>query len=201
MRVRSGLLTVFVSSLLATGGAHASGGEEGNAYADFAWYTLNFVLLVVALVYFARKPVQSFFADRRAEIQEQLQRAADALSAAEQRHTELQRQLVDLDRDLQDIRARTRARAESERDRLLADAKAAARRIENDARAAVEREVDRARAQLRHEASELAIEIAATRLQSQVDDRDRDRLIDEFIDHIETSASETSASAGTGDSR
>ena len=196
MRIVHGVLAALAGTLLTSGVARASGGEESHALADFGWYTLNFVLLVVVLVYFARKPIQSFFVDRREQIQDQLSRAAAALTAAEQRHLELQRQLVDLERDLQEIRTRTRERSESERDRLLADAKAAAQRIENDAKAAVEREIERARAELRHEASELAIEIATTRLQSQIDDSDRDRLVDEFIQHIENSNG-----AGTGGSQ
>lgn len=180
---------VLASSLLASSAANAAGGSEGNALADFGWYTLNFVLLLAALIFFARKPIKSFFADRRAQIQEQLEHASETLAAAERRNAELQRQLGDLDRDLQEIRERARERAESEGQRVLADANAAALRIENDAKAAVEREVERAREQLRQEASELAIEIATARLQSQIDDTDRSRLVDEFIDHIETSTS------------
>jgi len=190
------LLGVLTGSLLAASVAHASGGGEGNELADLGWYTLNFVLLVAVLVYFARTPIRSFFSDRRVQIQEQLSRAADALAAAEQRHAELQRQLVDLDRDLQEIRVRTRERAEVESNRMLAEAASAARRIESDARAAVEREVERARMQLRLEASELAIEIAATRLQRGIDDRDRERLLEEFIEHVEASNG-----AGPGASR
>ncbi len=187
MRVGLRFTAALASSLLSTGVANASGGGEDSALADFGWYTLNFAILIAVLIFFARKPVQSFFADRRAQIQEQLGHASETLAAAERRHAELQRQLVDLDRDLEQIRVRSRERAESEREHILADANAAAQRIENDAKAAVEREVGRAREQLRQEASELAIEIATTRLQSQIDDTDRNRLIDEFIDHIESS--------------
>lgn len=190
------LLGALTGALVVAGAAHASGGGEGNGLADLGWYTLNFALLVAVLVYLARTPIRSFFSDRRALIQEQLRRAADALTAAEKRHAELQRQLVDLDRDLQEIRVRSRERAQAECNRMLAEAAAAARRIEEDARAAVEREVERARMQLRLEASELAIEIAATRLQSGIDDRDRERLLEEFIHHVEAANG-----AGTGASR
>jgi len=179
---------------LETGVAHAAGGG-GNPLADLGWYTLNFAILVAALVYFARKPIQSFFSDRRTQIQEQLSHAADMLGESERRHAELQRQLAEIDRDLQEIRARSSERMESERERILADAHAAAQRIENDAKAAVEREVDRAREQLRQEASELAIEIATTRLQGQINDGDRDRLVDEFIDHIENTNSASTRSS------
>jgi F-type H+-transporting ATPase subunit b len=185
--VRFGRLFAAASVIFWAGAAYASGGEDGDAVKNFGWYTLNFVLLVAVLIYFAKKPIQSFLADRRGQIQEQLKNATETLAAAERRHAELHRQLVDLDTDLQEIRERARERTESERDRILADATAAAERIEADAKAAVDREIERARDQLRHEASELAIELASSTLTNQVEDTDRDRLIDEFIDHIESS--------------
>ena len=188
-RCTPAFLLVPVYLLLVAGAAQASGGGEEEGHSDFLWYTVNFILLVAVLVFFARKPVQGFFSDRRKEIQQQIASASATLSEAESRHAHLQRQLVELENELDEIRRTARLRAESERERILADARASAERIENDARAAVEREVARAREQLRLDASELAIELAATRLQSQIHDGDRDRLIDEFIDRIESGGS------------
>jgi F-type H+-transporting ATPase subunit b len=77
-------------------------------------------------------------------------------------------------------------RAAAEREHIVADANAAAERIRSDARAAVDQELRRARAELRREAAELAIEIAAQTLRTGVTDADRARLVDEFIETIES---------------
>ena len=45
------ILAAITSTLLSSGVANAAGGGEGNALADFGWYTLNFVLLLAALVH------------------------------------------------------------------------------------------------------------------------------------------------------
>ena len=76
-------------------------------------------------------------------------------------------------------------RAETEKQRILEEARAAAERIRSDARAAVDQELRRARDELRREASDLSIELAGEILRNQVTGTDRDRLMDEFIAKVE----------------
>jgi len=170
----------------------ASGGESAGW--DLIWRVVNLTLLLAVLVVFARKPTQAFFRDRRERIQGELQSAAQLRKQAELRYAKWQRQLVDLDAELERVRATARERAEAERERILADARAAAERIRSDAHVAVEQEVRRAREQLRDEASALSIQLASELLQAQVTDTDRDRLLDEFTAKIEQPSSNGSGS-------
>jgi F-type H+-transporting ATPase subunit b len=147
------------------------------------------VILVAVLVHFARKPIRDYFASRRSEIQSELKGAADQLSEAEATYSKWQRRLADLEAELQEIRATSSQRAEAERDKILSDAHATAERIRRDASVAVEMELRRAREELREEATQLAIELATERLEREVTDADRDRLLDEFIDRIEVTPS------------
>jgi len=174
-------------SVLMPVSALASGGES--VVEDLIWRVVNLALLLAVLFVFARKPIQAFFQDRRDRIQGELQSAAQLHKEAEQRYAKWQRQLVDLDSELERVRATARERAEAERDRILADARAAAERIRSDAHVAVEQEVRRARDQLREEASALSIQLASELLHAQVTDTDRDRLLDEFTAKIEQPSS------------
>ena len=174
-------------SVLMPVSALASGGES--VVEDLIWRVVNLALLLAVLFVFARKPIQAFFQDRRDRIQGELQSAAQLHKEAEQRYAKWQRQLVDLDAELERVRATARERAEAERDRILADARAAAERIRSDAHVAVEQELRRAREQLRQEASALSIQLASELLQAQVTDTDRDRLLDEFTAKIEQPSS------------
>lgn len=194
-----GFLLIVLGGLIIAGIAHASGGGEGahgggeDALTRTIYQGLNLVLLLGVLFYFGRKPIAEFFASRREAIRSELSEAASLLSQAEQRNAELQRRLVDLDAELQDLREAARQRAEEEAERILSDAQAAADRIRRDARSAVALELRRAQAELRDEAADLALELAAQKLQDQVGDADRDRLVDEFIVRVESSASEGAA--------
>jgi F-type H+-transporting ATPase subunit b len=150
----------------------------------FLWPALNLVILLAVLVYFARKPLQAYFEKRRSDIQGELQSAADELATAESTYAKWQRRMIDLEGELDEIRATSRQRAEAERERIIQDARATAERIRRDATAAAELELRRARETLREEAAQLAIDLASERLSREVTDADRERLVDEFIDLI-----------------
>jgi F-type H+-transporting ATPase subunit b len=167
--------------------AAAAGGSEGGTGLLFP--ALNFLLLIAVLVYFVRKPAQEYFAQRRSRIQADLREAAELKKQAEERHAKWQRRLADLERELEEIRATSRERAETEREHILADARKAAERIRREATSAIEQELRRARARLRDEASDLAVELAEGMLRQQVTDADRARLLDEFIARVEDRAS------------
>jgi len=92
--------------------------------------------------------------------------------------------MIGLERELDEIRATSRQRAEAEREHIIETARATAERIRRDTTVAIELELRRAREILREEAAQLAIEMASERLTREVTDADRDRLIDEFIDLI-----------------
>jgi F-type H+-transporting ATPase subunit b len=163
--------------------AYASDPSAGGLQA-YLWPALNLVILLAVLVYFARKPLQAYFEKRRSDIQGELQSAADELATAESTYAKWQRRIIDLEGELDEIRATSRQRAEAERERIIQDARASAERIRRDATAAVELELRRARETLREEAAQLAIDLASERLLREVTDADRDRLVDEFIDLI-----------------
>lgn len=173
-----GLLLVVLASPAA-----AASGETGLFYP-----VLNLLVLVAALVYFARKPVRAFFHDRRLEIQENLHSAAELRREAEERYAKWQRKLIDLEDELAQIREKSRERAEAERRHIIADAEASAGRIRSDATAAIDQELRRSREILREEAADLAIELAGNLLREQVNEADRDRLVSEFIERIEHTA-------------
>jgi len=172
--------------LLVAGAAQASGGaeDEGSQLSEFIWQALNLALLLGVLVYFGRKPIQNFFFERRMGIQEGLDSSARLLDEAETRLTEWQTRLAELDGEIEEIRNTTHRLAEAERERILADARASAERVRRDSAAAVEQEVRRARTVLREEASDLAVELAERLLRETVNDADRDRLVDEFVERV-----------------
>jgi F-type H+-transporting ATPase subunit b len=171
---------------LATLPAQASS-EEGSGVMEFVWQSVNLAILVGVLVYFARKPLLAFLADRRSQIKGNLEEAAGLLEAAEARYSEWQRKLIDLERETEAIRTEGIRHAEEDAALILADAQAAAERIHRGAEAAIEQELRRAQAELREEAANLATELAEQILKEQLAGSDRERLLDEFIVSVESS--------------
>jgi F-type H+-transporting ATPase subunit b len=193
--MRGGSHAAIAALLLLAAPASAAGGGEGEG---LFWSVLNFLLLVVVLVVLVRKPAEAYFTGRRDAIREQLETSARLKKEAEERYAQWQRRLVDLERELEGIRSTARERAETEREHILADARAGAERIQRDASAAIEQEVRRAKDRLREEASDLAIELAAGLLRESVTTDDRERLLDEFISRVEGGSQPGVGSSGSG---
>lgn len=184
--IRSTLALLAVVLCAAVAQASGGGEEHGESHLSHVLYqALNLALLLGVLIYFGRKPIADFFKTRREAIHDELSESAELLAKAEQRNSELQRRLIDLNSELEEIREMAGRRAEEEAERILADASATAERIRRDAQAAVAQELRRAKTELREEAADLALEIAARKLNDQVVDGDRERLIDEFITRVE----------------
>ena len=183
MSRRPAAVLVWLGLVLAPAAARAAGGEAGSS--DLVWRVLNVALLLVALAVFARKPIQAFFTDRRDRIASDVGSAARQRKEAEERYARLQRQIAELDAELEGIRATARERAAAEREHVLADAVASGERIRREARLAVDQELRRARQELRREAADLSIELAGDLLARQVSDADRDRLIDELVAKVD----------------
>jgi len=175
----------FAWLLVATPALAAGGGDGENKTVELVWQAVNLALLLTVLYFVARKPITAYFADRRQEIQRDIQTADQLLADSSRQFAQWQDKLTELEQEVQTIRDETRRRAEDEREQIIAAAHDSAERIKNDAVAAVDQELRRAHAELREEAATLAVDLAQAMLVDQVDDRDRDRLMDEFITSVE----------------
>ena len=187
MKVRDRLkeAAVLAAVVCGAGTAWAAGTDEPPGWEEFLFQLLNLVILVGAIVYFARKPVLEYFEGRRAQIKGDLEAAAALLSEAEARNEEIQRKLSELQGEVEQLQSQSRTRAEEESQRILAEAQRSADRIQADATAAIDQELLRAQRELRAEAAGLAVDMAADILSQKVGDADRARLLDEFISRVE----------------
>jgi len=181
MRTLPALLLVLLP-IAARASEEAGHGPSG---ATIFWHAFNLLVLIAILVYFGRGPITGFLSARRAQIEEGIESAGRELAEAERRLATCEQRAAALDSELDEIRRVVRQQAESERDRLLAEARATAERIQRDAVAAAEQEVRHARERLRTETVDIALKIAADTLRSQVTDSDRARLVDDFVQRIE----------------
>jgi F-type H+-transporting ATPase subunit b len=183
-------LLLTLSPLAGFAASEDHGDGHGEAHGDhtkeliFEW--VNLLILGGALVYFARKPIQQYLADRRDTIAKNIASSEQLLRDAEAKLAEWNAKAARLDADVVEIIEATRKGAETEKAAILADAEATAARIRQSASGVVERELRAARESLRKEAAELAVTIASSILREQTNDADRNRLVDEFIAKVES---------------
>lgn len=172
---------ILVLLWFAPSAAYAS--DEGGM--AMVWEIANLALMVGVLVYFARKPVLTFLSERRNEIQGNLAGAEQLLEEAEGKLQEWSQRAAQLDAEVESIRAAAQKAAQQERDAIVADAQVTAERILASAGSVVERELRAARESLREEVADLATDLASKILIEKVNDQDRLRLVDEFIQKVD----------------
>ncbi|MFK7899017.1 MAG: hypothetical protein AB8G23_24520 [Myxococcota bacterium] len=182
------LITAFTMGFAGLAQAAGAGKTDAELTREAIWQGINLILIIGVIFYFGRGAISEFFSTRRDGIQNELAESASLLSQAEARNSELQRKLVDLESEVAGIKTSATQRAQDEAARILSDAEATAQRIRTDAQAAIEQELNRAQSKLRDEAADLALEMASKKLEDNVGDADRERLIDEFITRVEPSA-------------
>jgi len=148
---------------------------------DLLWPVPNFILFVGLLVYFLRGPIREFFRDRTARLREALAAGARARDAAAALRAELARDVENLPRVLERLRADLRSTAERERENLLELGRQAAARLRADARLLAEQEAAAAREALRAEVIDEAVRQAIAVLRSAIRPDDQERFVRDFV--------------------
>jgi F-type H+-transporting ATPase subunit b len=160
--------------------------EEGNPWG--IWFDVGrvFNLLLVAgvLVWVARKPLASFFANRSQTIREELEGAQKARAEAEARLAEIESRMSRLDEELKEIARTSEQEGQAEYKRLLAAAEQDAQKIVERSRQEIDGMTRAAQSELRQHAAELSVQMAEERIRTEITPADRERLFTRFVAKI-----------------
>lgn len=187
-RILSGLAVVV--AILVPVLAVASGGGEhhpdsGAQLKDFGWRVVDFALLVGIVVWALKKAnVKGSLADRQQQIEKNLSEARTAREAAEAKLKEYTEKLDKANQEVDALRAAMLKEAEVEKQRIIAEAQAAAAKVAVQAAQAADQEVLKARTELRVEAARLAVELAGGKLGAAVQKADHDRFVQDYLGKV-----------------
>jgi F-type H+-transporting ATPase subunit b len=148
---------------------------------DFLWHLVNFVVLIALLTYFLYRPITAMLEERTRRIEE-------SLAAAERAQADVAR----ADREREELLASTRreigemmAQAQSTAERIQSDARSSAQqeaqRIIEAARQEAEAERAQAMAELRREVASLAVMAAERVISRSLDDQAHRQLVEDFL--------------------
>ena len=182
-------IPIFVLIALAalTGAADlwaAGGGEKGGFSSQVIWQIISFVLLIVLLSRFVKKPLAAFLSRRQAEVQNAIEQSARKKEEAEVLLAEWQRKVDSLNREIQDLHQRIRAEGEAEQKKIVSRAKEEGEKIRQQAGVIAEQELGKARAALKKEMVDLSVELAEKLLKEAIQPQDQERLIREYIGKV-----------------
>ncbi len=175
-------------ALLAATPALASAAEEASGIAALGFSLpslvsnlINFTILLIVLRLFLYKPILRLLDERKARIQEGLERAEQAASEASASEAEARQAIEEAQQQARELVAQAQEGAAQLRAELEERARADAEQIVTRAREEVAIERDQAIEQLRREFADLTITAAERVTRQSLDRAAHQRLIDEVL--------------------
>ena len=166
------------------GDAHAAPMITPDKLKDLLWRTLNFAALVFLIVKFGGKPIVESLSNRRKAIEEELHELQGKRDEAERSYKEFSARLEGMEEEIELTVSRALALAGEERDRILAEAEAAARDIRRQSEAAVATAAAAAQRQLQNEVAEQAAAMAEQLLIKNLTPVDQVALIEQYLERV-----------------
>ena len=148
----------------------------------FAW--INLVILYVFLKKLLFKPVKNMIDSRQKEIDDMYSEAEGAKSSANEMKAQYEEKIASADAESEEILRRAVRRAELREEEILREADKKAARVMERAEEQIELEKKRAVNDVKNEVSSIALGIAEAVIERDLDKKDHDSLIDEFIDKL-----------------
>ncbi len=164
------------------GGAHAAPMITPEKLKDLLWRALNFAALVFILVKFGGRPVVDALSNRRKAIEKELAELQGKRDEAERSYKEFSARLEGMEAEIELTVSRALVLAGEERDRILAEAEAAARDIRRQAEAAVATAAAAAQHQLQNEVAEQAAAMAEQLLVRNLSQADQVAIIEQYLE-------------------
>jgi len=171
----------FAAVAAAEEAAHEGGHETITFMGDWLPRLVNFAIIAGILVYFMRKPVRDFFANRSAEIEKALRESQEARDKAVAALAEMERKVRELDAAVRAMVADAQSRGEKDKAALLEEGKKATKDIQEQVKAGIEIEVQKAKTDLAVEASLLAVDLAEGKIKSTIGRQDHERIVKDYI--------------------
>jgi F0F1-type ATP synthase membrane subunit b/b' len=147
---------------------------------------VNFALFAALLVYLLRGPLREFFRDRAARIREALDAGTTARDEARALRVQIEKDMADLPRRREQLKAELFETAELQKARLLESARETAARIRTDAETLAVQEEAGARRALREELARGAVDEATRLVAGAIGADDQKRFIRDFVDVART---------------
>jgi F-type H+-transporting ATPase subunit b len=184
--MKSALAGLFIlAGAVVVHASEAHGGEHhGIPWLMITKQTISFVCVVGILIYFLRKPVVEFFAQRATSFEKLLVLAKKAKEDAEVRKKEISLKLQSLESTANESISKAHQDAEELKQKIKMEAEQAAKSLREEARLAAQHEIERAKQEIRLEALTLAMKQTRESMVTNVAEPDQKRLQNEFVEKI-----------------
>lgn len=149
---------------------------------------ITVLVLILILKHFFFEKVKKFMDERKAQVEEQFQKADEAENQARKKLDKYNEILAGAEKEKRTIIAGAMENAKIQADSVLDEARKEAADIREKSRIQIEREKTAARKEIHNEASELAVQVAEKILENKLDADAQASVIDEIISRSEANS-------------
>jgi F0F1-type ATP synthase membrane subunit b/b' len=164
----------------------ANGGHEESMtfMGDWLPRLVNFAIIASVVLYFSRKPIRDFFANRSAEIAKSIQDSREARERAVAALADLERKIKEMEAETGRMVADAQARGEKDKKALVEEGGKVAQDVQAQVKQGIDSELQKAKAALAAEASFLALDLAEGGIKQKINSQDQERIVKEYITKV-----------------
>lgn len=148
---------------------------------DLVMRWVNFLILVIIIVKYARKPLGDFIAGKQHEVQTDVedleQKKADAIALKKEAEKEIEAS----SRKFNEIRRNIIAQGEKRKKQIIQDANREVEMLFKSVQAKIEGDIEQSKRRVKSDMVDKALELAMQRLPEMMTAQDNQQLIDQFI--------------------
>lgn len=179
--------TAAISWWLLTGEALAAetGGDWRPTY-DLVLRYVNFLILVVLLIKYARKPLVNFFKGKSEDVKKDIQKIEEAKQQIEDQVKALLKERDQSREKFDLLKERIVAQGKAKQQSIIDDAKQEGQLLVENAKQKIAHRITTASQDLRAEMVDLAVDMATERLPQKISDQDNQRFIDQYLESTQS---------------
>jgi F-type H+-transporting ATPase subunit b len=145
---------------------------------------LNLLILVLFIRHFFFDKINAVLEERQSEVQKAFDDAEKATALAKQLEEEYNQKILKAKEESAEIIKNATKKAQLRSDEIIVEAKNEANSIIKKANSDIEREKKHAINQMKDEITDMAFMIASKVVEKEIDAKDNDKLIEEFINNV-----------------
>ncbi|MEI6608827.1 MAG: ATP synthase F0 subunit B [Deltaproteobacteria bacterium] len=182
------LISLMLILLIAVNSVYASGGSEGGytktQWFEFAWKTLDVIILGGFLYWMLAAKIKEFFVGRRQDIKDSMENAKKEKTESEKKYREYSEKIDKASHEIDGIIDMIKAQGVTEKQKIIEDAGKVAQKMKEDAQARIDQEFNKASYQLRSEAVSLSVLMAEEILKKNITAQDHEVMVKEYMDKV-----------------
>ena len=148
---------------------------------DLVMRWVNFLILVIIIVKFARKPFGDFIAGKQREVQSDVELLEEKRANAVALKKETEKEIETSSRKLADIRRNIIAQGEKRKKQIIQDANLEVEMLFKSVQAKIEGDIEQSKRRVKSDMVDRALELAMQRLPEMMTTQDDQQLISQFI--------------------